>query len=55
MVYRDFLPPVGDLVRLVWGLSGALTPSFASRLGVNACYTCGGVTLYKILDDDDQL
>ena len=55
MVHRDYLPRVGDLARLVWGISRAPTPWFASRIGVNTCCTYGGVTLFKLLGYDAQL
>ena len=55
MVHRYNLPGVGDLARIVWGLSGAPIPWFASRLGIHSYCACGGVTLYKLLGYDAQL
>ena len=49
------MPRVGDLVRLVWGLSGAPTPWFASKLVIHTCHTFGGVTLFELIGDDTQL
>ena len=44
-----------DLETLVWGLYGAPTTWFASRLGINAFRTCGGITLFELIGDDAQL
>ena len=41
--------------RLVWGISGAPTTWFASRLGIHACHTCGVVTLFELLEYDAQI
>ena len=49
------MPRVGDLEILVWGLSGLPTPWFTSRLGIHACHTRWGVTLFELLGDDAQL
>ena len=43
------------MARLVWGISGVPKLWFASRLGIRACCTRGGVTLFVILGDDAQL
>ena len=37
------------MARLVWDISGAPTPWLASRLGIHACRTRGGVTLFELL------
>ena len=55
MVHRYNLPGVGDLARIVWGLSRAPVPWFAIRLDIHACCTCGGVTILEILGYDVQL
>ena len=55
MVHQDYLPMVGDFARLGRGLSGLPTPWFASRRGINACHTHGGVTIFELLGDDAQL
>ena len=40
---------------LLWGLPGVPTPCFAIRLGIHACHTCRGVTLFELLEGDAQL
>ena len=55
MVHQDYLPRVGDFARLERGISGSPTPWFASRLGIHACHTCGGVTLLELLWYEAQL
>ena len=39
----------------MWGLSGAPTPCFVSILGIHACRTRWGVTIFELLGDYAQL
>ena len=39
----------------MWGISGSTTQWFVSRLGIYACRTYGGVTLFELLGDNAQL
>ena len=55
MAHQDYTPRVGDLARLVWGIFGASTPFFASRLGIDVCRTRGGVTIFEFIGDDAQI
>ena len=46
---------VGELAKIVWGLSGSTTLWYEIRIGIHACHTFGGVTLLELLGDDSQL
>ena len=55
MVHQDYLLRVGELAMLVWGSFGDPMPWFASRLGIHAFCTRGGVTLFELFGDDAKL